>query len=414
MDVPRIHARPRLRRIVIALGCAAVVVGVTLGIRAWRDRAPELARGSLWIGTVVRGPLTLEARGTGTLVAEEVRWASAPLAARVERVHVLPGAQVAADDVLLELSNPDAELAALDAEREVAAAEAELARLGASLDGTRLAQESAVAALDADVAIAGRRADVDAEMARKGVIPELETAESADRAAQLGARLAFEKKRLTALRRGESAQRTAQRAEIDRLRQLADFRRRQLDGLRVRAGVAGVVQEVAVEVGQTVASGAPLAKVVRPDRLKAVLRIPEVQAQDVGIGSIAIVDTRSGKVDGKVVRVDPAAQNGSVAVDVALTGTLPKAARPDLTVEGVIELERTGDVLYVARPAIGEARSTSALYKLVGDDEAMRVPVQFGRGAVKEIEIVSGLAEGDRVILSDMSQWDGVARVRVR
>ena len=415
MDVPRpIKARPRTRRIVVIGGVVVALVAATLGLRWLTGRAPEIDQDALWIGTVERSELRLEVRGQGRLVPEEVRWASAPMAARVERVLVQPGAEVVAEAILIELSNPDAELAVLDAEREVASAEAELARLGATLDTARLAQESAIAALGSDHAIANRRAQVDAEMAEQGVLSTLEAAESADRATQLEGRAAFEKKRLSAMRRSDSAQLEAQRAEVERLRELAKFRQRQLDALEIRAGAAGVVQQVAVEVGQTVTVGAPLAKVVRPDRLKAELRIPETAAEDLVIGLAATIDTRSGTITGEVIRVDPAAKNGSVTVDVSLTGPLPKAARPDLTVDGTIELARTGEVLHVARPAVGEARATASIFKITADGEAVRVPVTFGRASVEEIEITAGLVEGDRVILSDMSRWDGHDRLRLK
>ena len=413
MDVPRIHPRPRYRRAALLAIAIVIVAAVSLALRYIADRAPTVSRGELYVGTVQRGPLTLEVRGQGTLVPVEIRWASASVAARVEKVVVQPGARVTPDTVVIELSNPDVELAALDAEREVGAAEAELARLGATLDGGRLAQESSIASLEADVAMAKRRSEVDSQMGDQGVIPQIETAESADRAKQLGGRLAFEKKRLGALRRGNSAQIGAQKAQVERLRALAEFRRKQLDQLHVRAGTAGVVQEIAVEAGQTVAAGAPLAKVVLPERLQARLRIPESSAEDVAIGLPAVVDTRSGTIEGKVSRVDPAAHDGSVTIDVALPDELPKIARPDLTVDGVIQVARIADVLHVARPAVGEARSLGTLFKLTGDGTAVRVKVQYGRAAVKDIEIVSGLVAGDRVVLSDMSRWDGHDRLRV-
>jgi HlyD family secretion protein len=414
MDVPRpIKARPRLRRIVLAGAAVLVAIAVTLGFRWLARRAPAVDADSLWIGTVQRGPLRLEVRGVGRLVPEEVRWASAPIAARVDRVLVQPGTEVAADTILVELSNPDAELAYLDAQREVATAEAELARLIATLDTARLAQESAIAALGADQSIAGRRADIDEEMAQQGVMSNLESAESRDRATQLAGRVAFEKKRLAAMRRSDAAQLVAQRGQVERLRELATFRQRQLEDLKVRAGSEGVVQAVSVEAGQTVAAGAPLARVVRPDRLKAELRIPETSMQDVTIGQAASIDTRSGVVPGMVVRVDPGAVNGAVLVDVAFDGPLPRGARPDLTVDGTITLEHTGDVLYVRRPAIGEARATATLFKLTAGGEAVRVPVTFGRASLDEIEITAGLAEGDRVVLSDMSRWGGRDRLRL-
>lgn len=412
MDVPRSRARPRTRRIVIVAGALAALAAITIGIRWLSGRAPAVARGELWITTVRRGPLTLEVRGQGTLVPIDFRWASAPIAARIERVLVQPGAGAEPDTVLVELSNPDAELAALEADRDVAQAEAGLAQLAAQLDGSRLAQESAVAGLDADVSMAVRRKDIDSAMAQKGVISELERAESVDRAGQLTARREFERRRLAALQRGNAAQLEAQRAQVERLRALAQFRRKQLDALRVRAGQQGVVQEVAVEAGQSVAAGAPLAKIVVPDRLQARLRIPEASAGDVAIGLRANVDTRSGVIAGEVVRIDPAARDGSVTVDVKLAGELPRSARPDQNVDGVIELARTGDVLYIARPVIGEAHATASLFVISGD-EARRVPVRFGRAGVKDIEIASGLAAGDQVVLSDMSKWDGADRIRI-
>lgn len=412
MDVPRSGAKPRTRRVVLVAGGVLALAAITLGARWFANRAPVVSRGELWIGTVKRGPLTLEVRGTGTLVPVEFRWASAPVAARVDKVLVQAGAQVEPDTVLIELANPDAELAALEADRDVAAAEAELARLAAQLDGTRLAQESQVAGLAADVAMARRRSTIDSQMAEKGVIPDIESAESTDRAAQLAARKEFEAKRLAALRRGNAAQLEAQHAQVERLRALAEFRRKQLDALHVRAGQAGTVQQVAVEAGQSVALGAPLAKVVVPDKLQARLRIPEASMQDVTPGLSAEIDTRNGVVRGEVVRIDPAAQNGTVIVDVTITDPLPKASRVDQNVEGVIALARTGDVLHVARPAIGEAHMTTTVFK-ISDGEAHRVTVKFGRAALKDIEIASGLAAGDQIILSDSSRWDGTNSLRI-
>ena len=244
------------------------------------------------------------------------------------------------------------------------------------------------------------------------MIPAIESAESTDRAAQLAERRAFEIKRLAALRRGNAAQLEAQHGQVERLRALAAFRRKQLDGLHVRAGQAGVVQQISVEAGQSVGAGAPLAKVIVPDHLQARLRIPEVAMTDVSRGLRASVDTRNGEIAGEVIRIDPAAQNGSVTVDIALTGELPKAARADQNVDGVIELARTGDVLHVSRPAIGEAHQTASVWRLAGG-EAHRVQVKFGRAAIKDIEIDGGLADGDQIVLSDMSRWDGIETLRL-
>lgn len=412
MDVPRTGAKPRLRRAVLVAGGVLALAAVTVGIRWYANRAPSVSRAELWVGAVRRGPLTLEVRGQGTLVPTDFRWASAPIAARVDTVLVQPGAEVTADTVLLQLSNPDAELAALEAERDVAQAEAQLAQLVAQLDGTRLAQESAVAGLQGEEVMATRRKEIDAQMAEKGVISELESAESSAKATQLATRRAFEQRRLQALRRGNAAQLEAQRAQVERLRALAGFRRKQLDALAVRAGQAGVVQQVAVEAGQSVAAGAPLAKVIDPAKLQARLRIPETSTTDVTPGLAATVDTRNGVVKGEVVRIDPAAVNGSVIVDVRLIGELPKAARADQNVDGTIELGTTRDVLHVARPAIGEAHAAASVFVLRGD-EAHRVSIELGRAAMSEIEVVSGLREGDQVVLSDMARWDGVDRLRV-
>ncbi len=414
MDIPRpITRRPRFRRVLLVAAALIAVAGVTLGLRWMSQRAPAVDRDALWIGTVQRGSLRLTARGAGSLVPEEVRWTAAPMAARVERVLVQAGAEVTPDTVLLELVNPDAELAVLDVERDLAASQAELARLAATLDTARLAQESAIATLDADRVMASRRADIEKEMAAEGVTSSLESLESKDRAEQLSGRLAFEKRRLSTMRRGDAAQLEAQRGEVERLRALALFRRRQLEGLMVKAGATGVVQQVAVEVGQAVTAGAPLAKVVRPDKLKAELRIPENLANDLRIGLPATVDTRSGEVTGKVSRVDPAARNGMILVDIAFDGPLPPGARPDLTIDGEVELAVAADRLHVQRPAVGEAHAKVTLFKLTDDGEAVRVPVTFGRASTEHIEIATGLAEGDRVILSDMTRWDGTDRLRL-
>jgi len=413
LDLPR-RPRRRRRRIVTAIGVAAVVVVAgTLVVEHLASGVPAIDRDELRIGTVARGPLDLEVDGPGTLVPEQIRWISAPMAGRVVRVLAEPGAEVHADTVLLELSNPDAELAALDADREVAAARVALTTLRAKLDGEVLAQRSTVSTLESDRTLADHRARIDAEMRTKGVVAELDAEESKARSEQLTSRVDFEQRRLRALHRSQAAQLQAQQDEITRLQAIADFRHRQLDDLRLRAGVDGVLQDLPLQVGQSVVAGAPCAKVVRPDRLKAVLRVPELAARDVAIGQHAIVDLRATKVEGTVARIDPAAVDGTVKVDVALAAPLPRAARPELNVDGTIELERTGDVLHVPRPALGDAHGRSLVWKVVGD-HAVRVPVTFGRASLRDIEVTSGLAAGDRIVLSDMSRWDGADRVDLR
>jgi HlyD family secretion protein len=412
LDVPR-RRRKRSRWLIAGALVLAGAIGVTLAMRTISSSLPSVDRDQIWIGTVERGPLELAVQGQGTLVPEEIHWISAPMSGRVVRVLAQPGAVVHPDDVLLELSNPDAELAALDADRQVGAAKVALSTLQASLDGQVLAQESEVQTLESDRAIADHRAKIDTDMKDQGVVAPLTAEESAARSEQLAGRVGFEKRRLGALRRGQAAQIQAAKDQIVRLQQLADFRHRQVDELRLRAGTEGVLQELALQAGQSVAAGAPCAKVVKPDKLKAVLRVSELAAKDVAAGQRATVDLRTGKVEGTVARVDPAAENGTVKVDVALPAELPKGARPDLTVDGVIELEKTGDILHVQRPAVGDSHAQVAVFKVVGD-EAVRVNVTFGRASVKDIEVVSGLVPGDRIILSDMSRFDGRERVRLK
>ena len=415
VDIPRTPPRRTRRRVLMALGAAVLIVAATVGLRRLRAAAPSVERGTVWMDTVQRGPMLREVLGQGTLVAEEIRWIAAKTSARVERVLVRPGAVVHADTVLLELANSDVELQALEADRQLAQAEAELANLNATLNGQRLAQESVVASIGSDLGDARRRARADEELAKKGFLSDLEQAQTRGKADELDGRLDFERKRLGAQSRGIAAQVAAQRAQVERLRSIAEFRHKEVDALRLRAGVDGVLQELSLQNGQAVAAGALLAKVVRPERLKAEIRIPETQAKDVLIGQKASVDTRNGVVPGRVVRIDPAALAGTVRVDVTLEGALPAGARPDLNVEGTIEIERLASVLFVGRPASGQPDSTVGLFRLDPDGSgAERTTVQLGRSSVKSVEIKGGLREGDRVILSDMSQWDQVDRIRLQ
>jgi HlyD family secretion protein len=412
MDIPRSRARPRTRRVVLVGAAVVVLAGVTFGMKWWRDRAPGVSRNELWIATVQRGPLTLEARGQGTLVPVELRWASAPVAARVDKVLVLQGARVEPDTLIVELTNPDTELAALNADRDVAAGEAELARLAATLDGSRLAQESAVAGLDADVAMASRRGAIDSKMAEKGVISGSRRARSRAIAQSSSPDApTSRKRRLGALRRGNAAQLEAQHAQVQGLRALArsgaTARR-----AHVRAGQAGVVQQVAVG-GRSDGRRRRAARQDRRARAAAgAAPHSESSTGDLAIGQPATIDTRNGIVRGEVSRIDPAAVNGSVTVDVRVTEALPKSLRPDQNVDGVIQLASTGDVLHVSRPAIGEAHATVSLFVL-RDGEAQRTTVKLGRAALKDIEIASGLNAGDQVVLSDMTKWDGHDRLRI-
>ncbi|HJZ83875.1 MAG TPA: HlyD family efflux transporter periplasmic adaptor subunit [Polyangia bacterium] len=415
VDIPREPPKKRRRYVIYAAVGTVVLVGATLGLRKLRAAAPTVERATVWMDTVKRGPMLRQVQGQGTLVPEQIRWISATAASRVERIIVRPGTPVKEDTVLVELTNPDQQLAALEAERQVTSAEAELVNLQATQQNQRLAQESVVATLRSELGDARRRATADDELAKKGFLSELERGQSRDRANELAGRLEFEQKRLGALSQGMAAQVAAQRSQVERLRAIAQFRRREVDALRVRAGVAGMLQELPLQVGQSVAVGALLAKVAQPDKLKAEVHIPETQAKDVQLGQRATVDTRNGVIPGRVSRIDPAVQAGTVKIDVTLEGALPQGARPDLTIEGTVELERLENVLFVGRPAFGQAQSTVGLFKLEdGGDGAVRVNVKLGKSSVKTVEILSGLAEGDQVILSDMSQWDSADRIRLR
>jgi len=356
-----------------------------------------------------------EVRGPGTLVPEDVRWIPASTEGRVDRIVVLPGAVVKPDTVVLELSNPEVTLALRDAELQLSASEAELANQKVGLDTQHIDQKAAAAKVQSEYQQARLRADVDEEMAREGLISQLTVKLSRVTAEETKQRDTLEKERLSISEKAMLSQLKVQEARVAQLRAAADLRRSQVDALKVRAGIPGVLQLVPVAVGQRVTQGTNLARVADPARLKAELKIPETQAKDVVIGQPATVDTRNGVVKGKVVRVDPAVQNGTVTVDVTFTEALPRGARPDLSVDGTIELERLDEVLFVGRPAFGQEKSTVGLFKLVGrGPDATLVKVKLGRSSVNAVEIIEGLSEGDQVILSDTSAYDAHPRIRLK
>jgi len=416
MDIarPDIAQKKRRRRLVLGATAAIVVLAVSLGLSRLRPAAPTVDS-TVWIEEVKRGPMLRQVRGIGTLVPEEIRWIAATTDGRVERLVVLPGTPVKADTVLLELTNPEVELAALDALSQQGAAEAALAELKVRLESQRLNQEADLARVQSESRQARLKADTDDVLAKQGLVADLNRKLSAVAAEEMVKREAVEQKRLSIADEAIRAQLAVQQAQVEQRRALARLRRSQLDGLKVRAGLDGMLQQMPVEVGQRVAAGTNLARISQPEHLKAVVRINETQARDVQIGQPATIDTRNGVVPGRVARVDPAVQNGTVTVDVALLGPLPKGARPDLTVDGTIELERLANVLYVGRPAQGQPETTVGLFRLLpGTNEAQRVKVELGRASVSTIEVRSGLAEGDRVILSDTSAWDAHDRIRLR
>lgn len=380
------------------------------------DRAtPTVEASTLWIDTVARGEMLREVHGPGTLVPEQIRWIAAVTAGRVERKHVEPGAKVTAATVLVELSNPDVELQALEAQRQLSEAEAALVNLRASLETQRLNQQSVIAQVRSERNDAKRTVDVAHGLAEKKLIASTDLERAKDKMAELEERYTIEQDRLRVHTDAMAAQLDVQRSQIAHLREILAFRHQQVASMRVVAGADGVLQELPLEVGQWAMSGTTLAKVIEPGRLKAVLNIPETQAKDVVIGQRASIDTRNGIIAGRVVRIDPAARNGTVSVDVALDGALPPGARPDLTVDGTIEIERLPNALHVGRPAYGQANTAVELFRLEPDGRAAtRVRVQFGRGSVRSIEIVDGLREGDQIILSDMSQYGDHPRVRLR
>ncbi|MDD9947714.1 MAG: HlyD family efflux transporter periplasmic adaptor subunit [Myxococcales bacterium] len=416
MDKPRGTPALRRRRAVLSIAIAVLLIlGLTAGLSFFPPAAPTVERAGVWIDTVKRGSMVRQVQGNGTLVPEKVRVLSAVSEARVERIVVQPGTRVGPDTVVLELSNPDLELRALEAERRLASALAELESLRATQRDRGLAQRSVVAAVHGELGQARRQAAADATLARRGFVSDLEMAQSRGKADELQTRLGLEHRRLAALRDGMGAQLAAQRAHLKGLQAVAEFRRRQAQEPSVRAGVEGVVQELPLQVGQWVAPGTVLGRVAQPERLRAELRIAEFQAKDVQVGQTASVDIRSGVIPGTVTRVDPAVVAGAVRVEVTLADPSPPGARPELSVQATIELERLEDVLFVGRPAFVQGQSPVGVYRVVeGGHYAERTAVDFGRTSVRTVEIRNGLHEGDQVILSDMSRWDSNERIRLQ
>jgi HlyD family secretion protein len=416
MDIarPSQARKKKIRRILIGSGTLAAVLLITAGLSRLRPAAPSVDSATLVIDTVKRGSMLRNVHGLGTLVPEEVRWIPAISEGRVERLVILAGTPVKADSVILELSNPELELQALDAESQLRAAEAALTELKVRLESQHLDQEAAAARVKADFHQAKLRADADGELAKNGLIADINLKVSLVTAEELGNRNRIEQKRLEISDEAIQAQMAVQQAQVEQRRALARLRRRQFQDLKVRAGLDGVLQQLPVEVGQRVTPGTPLAKVAQPGRLKAVVKVAETQAKDILPLQKATVDTRNGVIDGHVARVDPAAQQGTVTVDIALDGPLPKGARPEQSVDGTIELELLEDVLYVGRPAQGQAESMVGLFRLdEGGKEASRVTVKLGRNSVNTVQILSGLNVGDRVVVSDTSAWDAFDRIRL-
>ena len=413
MDIARqpLRNRGRLARGGIA---AAALLAVFLGVASLKPSVPSVSRQALWVDLVRRGEMVREVRGPGTLVPEHVRFITAVSAGRVDRVVAQPGQMVGPQSVLLELSNPDVQIQSLQAEQQLTAAEAQLLTLRTSLNAERLAQEGMVATSRTAYADAKRQASAADSLLRQNLVARNDAALAKDRAAEAETRYRVEQERLTLMTQTLDSKIAVQRSQVDRLRDIAAFQQNVVRSLQVRAGDSGVVSDLTLQLGQWVLAGTVLAKVVQPGRLKAVLQIPETQAKDVAIGQKVAIDTRNGIIPGRVLRTDPNSINGSVSVDVALEGALPPGARPDLSVDGTIEIERLRNVLYTGRPSNSQSNTTIAMFKLTKDGSyAYRVQVMVGRGSVSTIEIQRGLSDGDSVVLSDMSQWDNAERVKL-
>jgi HlyD family secretion protein len=420
MDIQRpasVARQKKMRRIMFAAVGVIVLGVVSVVLARLKPAAPTVERATVWVDTVKRGDMNRNVRGLGTLVPvdEARRLIPAVTQGRVERILMRPGVEVTPDTVILELAEPTVQQALSDAEQQLRGAEADYTSLQARLDSDRLNQRSAAAAVSADYKTAQMQREMDEQLAKDGLVSEIQRQTSAVRAESLGERNKIAQENLKVAENSIRAQLLAQQARVDQLKSQVSLRRQQVDQLRVRAGMSGVLEQVSVNVGQQVQPGTNLARVADPNRLKAELRIAETQARDLAIGQKAEVDTRNGIIPGRVMRIDPAAQQGTVTVDIELIGELPRGARPDLSVDGTIELERLTNVLFVGRPAFGQEQSTVGLFRVdATTGEAGRVQVQLGRSAVNTIEVLGGLGEGDQVILSDMSAWDQFERIRLR
>lgn len=417
MDVERKDFKKKRRRKRILYGTltAAALILVTLGISSLEPAAMSVSRQSVWVGEVERGTMVRQVRGPGTLVPKQIRWVTSSVNGRVDERLLDPGVQVEPDTVILELTNPEIEQQLEEARLGVEVAETRLAEQRVQLESELLRQQAEAAAIESQFSEAELSVEANEELAKDGLVPEIDLKTSRIRAEQLQRRVDIESQRLAKARESVQSSLAAQRSQVAQARALYELRRQQVGSLTVRAGISGVLQEVAVEVGERVQPGTVLARVAKPEDLKAELRIAETQAKDIEIGLPARIDTRNGVVAGRVSRIDPSVREGTVTVDVEIEEDLPPGARPDLSVDGTIQIERLEDVLYVGRPTYGQADSRVELFKLVEDGEmAIRVPVQLGRASVDTIEVVEGLEEGDEVILSDTSQFDEVDRIRLQ
>jgi HlyD family secretion protein len=400
----------------LAWGAVTLAILSTAGIAIFRLKpaAPPVDRATVWIDTVKRGQMVRDVRGQGALVSEDLRWIPATTTGRIERIVLRAGTPVRAGSVILELSNPTLEQELEDARLKLRAAESSLASLRVQLDDEELQQRATAATVEADYKKAAMQAEVNEQLAEQHLVSDLLLKQSRLDAEQLAVRNRIAQQQLAHSAESKGARLAERQSQVDQARAFMELKAREVDALHVRPGVDGILQVVPVDVGQQVMPGTNLARVVNPSKLMAEIKVPETQAKDVRIGLRAIVDTHNGLVPGRVTRIDPSVQNGTVTVDVTFDASLPDGSRPDLSVDGTIELERLENVLYVGRPAFGDENTSTTLFKVQSDGTALRVPVKFGRSSVNSLEILSGINAGDQVVLSDMSAWNEVDRVHIQ
>jgi HlyD family secretion protein len=405
----------KIKRALYVTVAVVVIAGVTLGLSRLKPAAPSVDRGTVWTDTVKRGPMLREVRGLGTLVPLDIHWIAALTTARVDKIVIRPGHLVEPNTVILEMSDPAVAQTLLDAEYQFKGAQADLANLKVQVNSELLSQKANEASVRSDYEQAATDHELNYKLHQEGLGSEKDEKLSKVRAEQLKIRIGLEEERTRVAADSAAARIQAQEAHVEQARAMYELRKSQADALHVRAGITGVLQLLPVDVGQSVAVGTNIARVADPKKLKAEIKIAETQAKDIVIGQNATVDTRNGIVKGHVIRIDPSVVNGTVTVDVGIDDPLPLGARADLSVDGTITLENLADVLYVGRPVHGQTDATISLFKVMPDDsDAERVNVKLGRNSVNTVEILSGLKVGDKVILSDMSQWDNVDRIRLK
>lgn len=421
MDIKRAPKKKTKQYVIGGIAIAALAI-VTFSLSNLEARPPSVERATVWIDSVQRGTMLRQVRAPGTLVPEHIRYIAAVTGGRVEALPIRPGTQVTPSTVIIELSNPDVQLQALDAERALTAAQADLINLKQSLSTSRLAQQATVAQVKTEYGNAKRTLEtlLELDKAKKGLASPQEIQAAQEHFDEVKQRVQIEQQKLDEINATLDSRIKLQEDQVKRLTDIEQFQKERVNSMHVLAGEAGLVQQIGdgtreLEMGQYVLAGQTLATIAQPGKLKAVLRVPETQAKDVVVGQKASIDTRNGLIDGHVMRVDPISQNGTVTVEVALDGALPAGARSDLSVDGTIEIERLNNVMYVGRPAYGQAESTVGMFKLEPNGkDAVRVNVKLGKSSVNTIEVISGLNVHDKVIISDMSAWDNANRIRLQ